>query len=227
MTTSPVTWHQDTELGVAYPPQPWHLGGRLSLTLWRVPTVDLPETFAAAVPSGAHPLATRGHTLVGTAFVRYAAGGVLSYDELLAAVPVRDGRRVAITIGAIWVDSRASLAGGRRLWGIPKQLAEFDRAETSASLRVEAGADGVPIAAATFATGRPLPGRWTLRQRYAQHLDGHDHRSRSIGSSRVGLSRAQWRFTPDGPLGFLHGRDPLRSLEQRDLAIAFGIDARD
>ena len=29
------------------------------------------------------------------------------------------------------------------------------------------------------------------------------------------------------PLGFLHGRNPLRSLEQRDLAIAFGIDARD
>ena len=100
MPTSPVTWHQDAELTVAYPPQPWHLGGRLSLTLWRVPTAALPETFTAAVPSGARPLATRGNTLVGTAFVRYAAGGVLSYDELLAAIPVRDGRRVAIALFA-------------------------------------------------------------------------------------------------------------------------------
>jgi hypothetical protein len=222
--TTPISWHHDPDLAVAYPPQPWHLGGRLSLTLWRVPTADLPGTFTAAVPAGASPLAARGHTLVGTAFVRYQPGGVLSYDELLAAVPVRDGRGVAITIPAIWVDSRSSLAGGRRLWGIPKELAEFERAETPAGLRVTAGADGVPIASAAFTRGRTLPGRWTVRQRYAQHLDGRAHRSRSIGSSRLGLSSAGWEFTPGGPLGFLHGRRPLRSLEQHDLAITFGVD---
>lgn len=223
---SPVAWHHDAELAVAYPPQPWHLGGRLSLTLWRVPTADLPGRFTAAVPPGARPLAARGHTLVGTAFVRYHAGGVLSYDELLAAVPVRDGLGVAVTIPAIWVDSRASQAGGRRLWGIPKELAEFDRLETPDGLAVTAGSDGVPIASVRFATGRTLPGRWTLRQRYAQHLDGRAHRSRSIGSSRIGLGRASWEFTADGPLGFLHGRSPLRSVEQRDLAITFGVDHR-
>lgn len=221
---TPVAWHHDAELAVAYPPQPWHLGGRLSLTLWRVPTADLPGWFAAAVPPGARLLTAFGHTLVGTAFVRYQPGGVLSYDELLAAVPVLDGRRVAITIPAIWVDSRASRAGGRRLWGIPKELAEFDRVETSDGLTVTAGSDGRTIASARYAPGRTLPGRWTLRQRYAQHLDGRAHRSRSIGSSRIGLLRATWQFAADGPLGFLHGRTPLRSLEQRDLAISFGVD---
>lgn len=224
MTTAPVTWHHDPEHAVAYPPQPWHLGGRLSLTLWRVPTAELPATFPAAVPDGARPLAAGGHTLVGTAFVRYQPGGVLTYDELLAALPVRDGRRVAITIPAIWVDSQASLAGGRRLWGIPKELAEFDRAEGPDGLQVTARAGGARIASASFDAGRPLPGRWTVRQRYAQHLDGRAHRSRSIGSSRVALTGARWEFQPDGPLGFLHGRRPLRSLEQRDLTIAFGID---
>ena len=221
--TTPVAWHHDPEHAVAYPPQPWHLGGRLSLTLWPVPTGELPEHFPAAVPPGARPLSLRGRTLVGTAFVRYQPGGVLSYDELLAAVPVRDGRGLAITIPAIWVDSRASLAGGRRLWGIPKELAEFERIPTADGVRMTAGSDGRPIASAWFTERRPLPGRWTVRQRYAQHLDGRAHRSRSVGSSRVSLSSARWEFAADGPLGFLHGRRPLRSVEQHDLAIAFGI----
>lgn len=224
MTTVPVTWHHDPEHAVAYPPQPWHLGGRLSLTLWRLPVAALPEPFRAAVPDGARPLAARGHTLVGTAFVRYHPGGVLSYDELLAAVPVRDGRGIAITIPAIWVDSTPSLAGGRRLWGIPKEHAAFDRTEGPDGVRVSATAAGAPIAAASFGPGRTLPGRWTVRQRYAQHLDGRAHRSRSIGSSRLALGTARWEFAPDGPLGFLHGRRPWRSLEQHDLTIAFGID---
>ncbi|WP_308431733.1 acetoacetate decarboxylase family protein [Amycolatopsis acidiphila] len=63
------------------------------------------------------PVTVLGRAVVATAFVDYLPGGLLPYHELLAAVVVRRGRRLGLTITDIWVDSPASRAGGRELWG--------------------------------------------------------------------------------------------------------------
>jgi acetoacetate decarboxylase len=56
--------------------------------------------------------------------VRYTAG-TLTYNELAVGPLVRRGARTGALAHHIWVDNPASLWGGRQLWGIPKQLAEF------------------------------------------------------------------------------------------------------
>ena len=97
--------------GVAYPPAPWQMVGSLWLSLFRVS-----DAVDELRPAGVY----------GAAFVSYEAGSPLTYSELLVARPIstdRDGRRVTIT--DIWVDSPASVAGGRELWAIPKGLCDF------------------------------------------------------------------------------------------------------
>ena len=78
----------------------------------------------------------------GAAFVSYEEGSPLTYSELLVARPVstdKDGRRVSIT--DIWVDSPASVAGGRELWAIPKGLCDFTLESASdLSALIEGGA---------------------------------------------------------------------------------------
>ncbi|MGB0101321.1 MAG: hypothetical protein WBP61_13665, partial [Nocardioides sp.] len=85
---------------VAYPAAPWQMVGQLWLSLFR-----LPEPVDELRPAG----------LYGAAFVSYEPGSPLTYSELLVARPIPaptgKGRRVSIT--DIWVDSPASVAGGR------------------------------------------------------------------------------------------------------------------
>jgi hypothetical protein len=49
----------------------------------------------------------------------------LRYDEILFATPARQGHRLGIHVDDIWVNDLASLWGGRRIWGLPKNLADF------------------------------------------------------------------------------------------------------
>ncbi|MFI2236048.1 acetoacetate decarboxylase family protein [Streptomyces chrestomyceticus] len=56
--------------------------------------------------------------------IRYREG-ILHYDELIVGTPARHGGRLGLYVHWIWVDDERSLRGGRRIWGVPKQLAEF------------------------------------------------------------------------------------------------------
>ena len=179
-----------------YPPEPWHLRGRMYLSLWWV----------------------RGRGLVATAWVRYGPGGVLTYDELLCAVPARVGARPSTTIVDIWVDSPQSLAGGRELWGIPKELAEF----AIDGGRFAATAGGATIASARLESGRRLPGRVPFRFTVTQARDGRPLTSPVRGTARVSLARARWSPEPSGPLGYLAGRRPLLTLALTDFRMVFG-----
>lgn len=102
-----------------YPPAPWRARGGAWFGVFQA---DLP----LALPSGLAPLPPAGlaRRLVVVALVRYMAG-TLRYDELIVASPARRGRYVGLYVHGIWVDDLASLWGGRRIWGLGKQLATF------------------------------------------------------------------------------------------------------
>jgi len=182
-----------------YPQSPWSLRGQLFLSLWRV-----------------------GHRLVGTAFVDYQEGSELTYAELLRATPTRVGRRLAVTITGIWVDSPASRDGGRALWAIPKDLADFTLKhgpEFGGEARDEHGS----LASAEFVAGRGLPGRLPFRSRTAQPRgEGAAVLAPMAGTARVRHARARWDFPPDGPFADLCGRRPLTSVVLEDFALRFG-----
>lgn len=174
-------------LSEAYPPAPWHLEGRLLLSL-----------FARA----------GGHPVVGVAFVEYGPGGDLAYGELLAATV---SRALVPTVLQIWVDSAASRAGGRELWGMPKEMASFGGAAGIAGLRarVRPGGPRLPI---------PLP---TL-----QRLDGSTFLAANLITARAAPMQARWEFDPAGPLAWLHGRRPFLSVALTDAGIDFGLVSR-
>lgn len=219
--------------GVWFPPEPWELRGRGALSAWLVATDRLPT-----LPPGARPVGARGRALALTAFVAYDEGGLLPYRELLAGVVVRHGGRAgpglpALTITGIWVDSEASLAGGRAHWAIPKEMARFtggtSGGRTDESARALTGPGPGHVATARFGPARlagrrlpalPLP--FPLPGRVVQAEDGAAVTSRVRASGRVRPAAASWDFRADGALGWLAGARPARHLLAEEFAMRFG-----
>ena len=161
--------------------------------------------------------------VVGTAFVTYGPGGVLAYDELLAATLTWHRRRPRVTISDIWVDDPASVAGGRQLWGIPKDLADFEHRASTGRVGVRAARDRWTRGGARDVRVRTRPAG-TVADADADGAAPRRGRARQPGPGRgrVAPRRTRWLFRDDGPLAFLAGRSPLVSVQLSDLAIVFG-----
>ena len=194
----------------AYPPTPWRMHAQIWMSLFRVATpVDERR------PAGVY----------GVAFVRYEEGSPLTYHELLAGRMVdtgEHGRRITIT--DIWVDSPASVAGGRALWAIPKELCTFveteERGRVRSRARWAASIDGRPIAAATFGdVSGALPRTPFRGETWQPAIDAHPAPvlGSLTGSAKAAPCRSSWRFAPDGPLGWLHGARRLASFRNADV----------
>ena len=211
-----------------YPAEPWDLRGQMFLSVFAVPRAALaalPQPLAQTV----RPVSLGGRVLVGAAWVRYEPGGVLDYQELLAAVLVSEGARPRVSITEIWVDSVASRDGGRELWGIPKDLAELTlragasgRTVAAAHTGPEPGSTPAPIASASLRPGWRLPGRWPAPLSVAQARDGAVKRTRVRGRTGLRLGGSTWRIDKLGPLGYLAGRRPLLTVELTDFRLRFG-----
>lgn len=106
-----------------YPPPPWSLAGH------GVQTIHLAdvESVRGLVPEEldiVRVLPTK--TLAVVAFAHYGTGSDLEYDELIfAPAVVRGPAGLGVWVSHIYVDHPDSVAGGREIWGVPKELAEF------------------------------------------------------------------------------------------------------
>lgn len=206
---------QPSGAGVDYPPAPWHMAGQQWLTLFR-----LSQPVDERRPAG----------LYAAAWVSYAEPSPLTYRELLVARSVDprtvSGRRAMIT--DIWVDSPASMAGGRELWAIPKELCDFafetSRTGPASRTRWSASAGG-PIASARFTDVSRLAVRLPFRAgTWQPPIDGgSEPRSAELrGSGRVLPCRGRWRLARGGPLGWLADARPLASFRVLDFRMSFG-----
>lgn len=206
----------------AFPPAPWRLVGDMYASVWRPSPADLP---AWPLPPGARLLVLRRRATLVTLWVDYRPGGVLTYRELLVALAVTHRRRVAATAVAAWVDDPRSLAGGRALWGIPKQLASFGFSRGSGPVPVvttmtdAGGAD----TEAVFVPRRRLPGRIPVRSHLVQQAGAATVRVPLRLSGSVALCRSRLTACSDGPLGFLHGHRPVTSVAVEDFR--FTVDS--
>jgi hypothetical protein len=164
------------------------------------------------------------------AFVTYEEPSPLTYHELLVARPVRsDGRGRRVSITDIWVDSPASVAGGRELWAIPKDLCDFafatghtgPLAVTEWSARVGRR----PIVSASF---RDLS-RWAPRlpfkggtwQPGIEDTDAQDRTATLQGSGKSLPCRGRWDFDANGPLGWLARSRQLASFRMAGFRMTF------
>jgi hypothetical protein len=92
-----------------YPPPPWHLNGELIL----VPALVKPRALGGAM------------------LVDYRSG-TLAYKELIV---FSHATARGMVVSHIYVDDEQSLAGGHHIWGLPKELAEFEFTPTHFSAR--------------------------------------------------------------------------------------------
>ncbi|MEO6885885.1 MAG: acetoacetate decarboxylase family protein, partial [Jatrophihabitantaceae bacterium] len=202
----------------------WDLRGQLYTSVFLVPLAEIPVD----LPPGCRPVSVGRYGIVGIAWVSYEPDGVLAYSELMSTLLVRRGLRLMPTITHIWVDNDISRDGGRRLWGIPKQLAKFafSGVGPGTAMRVpahfSASVDDGPIADGTVRTRLWLPGRWPLGFRLVQWLDGKAKVSPVSSRARLGIGRATFVADPTGPLAFLAGRRPLLSATVADFRMSFG-----
>ncbi|WP_375479976.1 acetoacetate decarboxylase family protein [uncultured Nostoc sp.] len=106
-----------------YPQAPWTLQGHAIQTLHLVnidqvrPLIPLELEIISVWP---------GKTLASVYLSNYGSGSVLEYSELIV-VPalINYQRKIGAWISHIYVDNADSVAGGREIWGLPKELAKF------------------------------------------------------------------------------------------------------
>ena len=205
---------------VKYPPAPWQLTGQLYGSVWAVPF----KVFRGELPPDFEPLVGLGWVGPFAGFVDYQEGSTLQYHELIAGLLVRlkGSWRYAFTVTHMWVDDEASKWGGRELWGVPKELADFNFTYSRANHDFEGQArtEHGRLASANFRSLAGLPSRMGLPTIWPnlQMLRGQPHRSSGTFWSSLQFCGGGMEVPAESPLAALGmaGRKPLISFAGLD-----------
>lgn len=177
---------------------------------------------AGSVPTEICPpwLRTDRAMTLATALVDYRVGGDLAYREFL--VSTTNATLTGGTILKIWVDSPASMAGGRELWGIPKELADFTFAGDH-GFTGSVAVGGQSVVSYTFTPWLTLPGRWPLPNTVRQLHNGGERRTKSLFRTKLQLGAGSLNVPADSPVSFLRQGRVLIHSAMRDFTVQFGL----
>jgi acetoacetate decarboxylase len=108
---------------MTYPPPPWTLNGFGFQTLQ---LLDI-DRVRPLIPSQLEIVSVfPGKTLGGLYLAAYGDSSTLTYSELIIVSAIaRGANQLGAWISHIYVDHPDSVAGGREIWGLPKELADF------------------------------------------------------------------------------------------------------
>lgn len=206
---------------VEYPPAPWHLVGNLYGSLW---SLKKPEQIAVTLPPEIKLMVTLGRASAFVGFVDYQQGSILIYHELISGLAVQVKKKVffALNVPLMWVDSVASLWGGREIWGVPKELADFqyEYKRDGLDLQATATSNNQILAAGDFQSVAGLPRRLRLPVPFpnVQLLDGEVYRASGTFSGSLQICKGGITIPADSPLAALGviGHKPLLSFAGLD-----------
>jgi hypothetical protein len=106
-----------------YPQTPWTLQG------YAIQTLQLLDVnrVRPLIPSQLNIISVLpGKTLGGVYLSYYGSGSVLEYSELIVIAGLLGYKgKFGGWVSHIYVDNPDSVAGGREIWGLPKEIAEF------------------------------------------------------------------------------------------------------
>lgn len=177
------------------PPPPWQLQGAAYLLGWplsaRIARRFVPPAYEIV------PLLP-GRTAGGLYLGRYGTGSTLEYSELIfCPALVRRQNHVGFWIARIYVDDARSRAGGRRIWGLPKETAHFRWRDDDRRCDVHLGQELLcSLSAHRTPSLLPLP----LRAPALSTVDGRPARFVVRGSARTGLCFARLSVPAESPL---------------------------
>ncbi len=182
-----------------YPPAPWDLRG---VAYQNVQLVDCARVRPFVPPNLKLLSVLPGKTVGGLYLASYGAGSTLEYHELIVlAGLVRYSGHFGGWISHIYVDSAASQAGGREVWGLPKELARFTW-ETGEPGRIVVQKDHV-----TLCTLHCRPPQGALRLWFPWPVlslrDARLLAFRGDFTARPSLMRAHWHVPPESPFAAL------------------------
>ena len=178
----------DSSSAAPFVEAPWTLTGEA----WVVPQLQHADDVAAFVPPGCSVVAWRGWTPGGYVCVDYHTSPVGPYREIIF-VPalVRHGWRWGFHISHIYVDSAASVAGGRGNWWLPKDLLAFksERHGDTTLLRADHQAQAVVTGVFTDSGQISLPfNNRLLPLHLLQARVGHFRRSAFWATGHIGVA---------------------------------------
>ena len=117
---------------MSYPQPPWTLKGYAFQT---VQLLDIAQV-RPLIPAKLNIISVLpGKTVGGVYLSQYSSGSVLKYSELIiiAGFLSYEGK-FGGWVSHIYVDNPDSVAGGREVWGLPKELAQFSWTENSVTV---------------------------------------------------------------------------------------------
>lgn len=116
----------------SYPQPPWTLQGFAVATLH---LIDI-DRVRSLIPHTLDIISVfPGKTVGGVYLSNYSTGSVLEYSELIVAVAVSHAGQIGGWVTHIYVDNPDSVAGGREIWKLPKELAAFTWGKNSVTVR--------------------------------------------------------------------------------------------
>ncbi len=156
-----------TSSAPTYPAAPWRLRG------WAVQTMHMVNIDAIRpnVPKDLRIVRIGPrHTLGCVYLAKYGSGSVLEYHEMIVLPALTWGAgRLGFWVSHIYVDLPASMAGGREVWNLPKELADFSVDDGEHGRRVTVRQDETTLATFDYQPRRsgvpmmlPLPAFGTL-----------------------------------------------------------------
>jgi hypothetical protein len=117
---------------MSYPSAPWINKG---FAYQSIHLIDV-ERARAFVPNDLRIVSVLPGKTLGVFFAAaYGPGSTLEYNELIvASALLRHGGRFGFWISHIYVDHEGSMAGGREIWGLPKEIAQFSWSDTGVEI---------------------------------------------------------------------------------------------
>ncbi|MBY0587683.1 acetoacetate decarboxylase family protein [bacterium] len=202
-----------------YPPAPWHLSGQ---GVQLVQTVDVRDVRRLVPPELSIVSVWPGRTLGVVAFAHYGPGSVLEYDELIIAPAiVRYRGQWGVWVSHIYVNHPLSVQGGRELWGVPKELADFRWHDDGRSASVEAIDQGRTICRVSMCR-RWWMGRHHLAFPTFSQLGGQLIRFIGDTTGRIGWGKGELHIDPSAPFGKIRFGKPRLSLWVQEMTLVCG-----
>jgi acetoacetate decarboxylase len=204
---------------MTHPPAPWQLHGYAVQTLSLV-DIDRARRF---VPANLEIVSILPGKTLGSVYIsEYQAGSTLVYNELIVAPAlVKNRGKVGGWISHIYVDNVDSVAGGREIWGLPKEMAEFTRTNACVTVKQQ------DLTLCSLSTRPNLLSAWKLPLKIAGYCFGNlDRNLLYFGNNfqTQGSSVSSNLDIPqDSPFGGLNLSQKFLTIDLQNLQLVAGV----